>query len=115
MQIVVDSVGVSIWQMAATPCNTSHSDNKQDSEFIENGHVRDRINGSSDDDDGDSSASEDDDDSVELREELVIDNTCVAIACDDGCVRIYNFSDSDHLMYNKSLPRVSGEIASPFA
>lgn len=36
MQIVVDSIGVSIYQMAATPFNRLQSDDrKEDSEFLE--------------------------------------------------------------------------------
>lgn len=106
MQIVVESIGVSIWQMAATPYSNTCGDKKQHSDYNEDEHA----NGDSDDDD--SSDSEDDDDSVELCEEPVIENTRVAVACDDGCVRIYSISDSEQLIYNKSLPRVSGEIAS---
>lgn len=114
MQIVVDSIGVSIWQMAATPYNRLQSDDKrEDSEFLENGDAKNRISGrSSDDDDDEKTGSEsEDDDEVELSEEPVTDDTSVAIACDDGCVRIYTISESDELVYNRSLPRVSGEIA----
>lgn len=32
----------------------------------------------------------------------------LAIACDDGCIRIYNVSDLDGLTYIRSFPRVSG-------
>lgn len=115
MQIVVDSIGVSIWQMAAGPCNALQSeDRKEDSEFLENGDANNRISGSSSDDDEKAGSSEsEDDDQVDLCEDPVIDDTSVAIACDDGCVRIYTISDSDELEYNRSLPRVSGEIAFP--
>ncbi|KAE8721544.1 hypothetical protein F3Y22_tig00015524pilonHSYRG00008 [Hibiscus syriacus] len=37
----------------------------------------------------------------------------VAIACDDGAVRIYTISDMDKLIYLKSFPRVSAEIPTP--
>lgn len=60
------------------------------------------------------SESEDDDDSVELHEQLTTENPCVAIGCDDGWVRLYSIPGSDKLTYNKSLPRVSGEISTLF-
>ncbi|KAL8126986.1 WD repeat-containing protein PCN-like [Apium graveolens] len=112
-KIVVDSIGVSIWQMAARPCNHLQSeDKKEDTEFLENGDVKNRISGSSSDDDEKSGSESEDDDQVELCEGSVIDKTSVAIACDDGCVRIYTISDSNELVYNRSLPRVSGRVLS---
>lgn len=112
MQIVVDSIGVSIWQMAATPYNCLQSDGRrEDSELLENGAAKTRISRSSSDDDEKTGSESEDDDEVELHQEPVTDNTSVAIACDDGCVRIYTISDSDELVYHRSLPRVSGEIA----
>lgn len=36
----------------------------------------------------------------------------LAVACDDGCVRMYYVSDSEKLTYYRSLPRVSGEKTS---
>lgn len=115
MQIVVDSIGVSIWQMAATPYNRLQSDERvENSELHENGDGKNRISGHSSDDDEISGSGSEDDDEVDLHKEPVIENTSVAIACDDGCVRIYTISDSDDLVYNRSLPRVSGEIAFPW-
>lgn len=35
-------------------------------------------------------------------------NQRLAIACDDGCIRIYCASDTDGLTYHRSFPRVSG-------
>ncbi|GMH16469.1 hypothetical protein Nepgr_018310 [Nepenthes gracilis] len=109
-KIVLDSVGVSIWQMAVQPYNEHLIDVEHDSHNIGNGDVIDRYS-----DDNDSSSSESDDDnneSVELHEQALVENPCVAAACDDGCVRLYTVSDSDELMYNKSLPRVSGRALS---
>ncbi|KAK9271406.1 hypothetical protein L1049_026996 [Liquidambar formosana] len=53
-----------------------------------------------------------DTDSVELHEDSVIEDPCVAIGCDDGCVRVYSSTGSDELTYIKSLPRVSGRVLS---
>ncbi|KAM7516977.1 hypothetical protein LguiA_006560 [Lonicera macranthoides] len=107
-KIVLDSLGASIWQMAVAPSNRSQLHKKQANGFVENGYTNAKFDGGDDE----SSESEDDVDSVELCEELFIENTCVAIACDDGCVRIYSISDSEQLTYNKSLPRVSGRVLS---
>ncbi|KAM0056184.1 putative transcription factor WD40-like family [Helianthus debilis subsp. tardiflorus] len=49
-------------------------------------------------------------DSLELHEEPIIKNASIALACDDGCVRIYNTSSSDGFTYHKSLPRVGGRV-----
>ncbi|XP_017241782.1 WD repeat-containing protein PCN [Daucus carota subsp. sativus] len=112
-KIVVDSIGVSIWQMAATPYNRLQSDERvENSELHENGDGKNRISGHSSDDDEISGSGSEDDDEVDLHKEPVIENTSVAIACDDGCVRIYTISDSDDLVYNRSLPRVSGRVLS---
>lgn len=108
MQTVLDSIGVSIWQMAAEPFNSPEP--KASPHQYGNGHVDHEMNGHKD---SDSSESDDDDDSVELHEESVNDATRVAIACDDGCVRVYSVSGEDELTYVRSLPRVSGESANP--
>nr|KAJ0225452.1 hypothetical protein LSAT_V11C100000180 [Lactuca sativa] len=103
-KVVVDPIGVSIWQMATHPmCNNT----KQDLGYLENGHA------AIGDGDGDvTSDSEVEGDSVELYEEPITGNACIAIACDDGCVRLYDISDSDEVTYHKSLPRVSGRVLS---
>lgn len=95
----VVSIGVTIWQMASAPCKNSRSHEMRHSQYIK------AINDSSDDDCSDS---ENDDDSVVTTDGSVIEDTSVAMACDDGCVRIYTVSDE--LVYNRSLPRVSGKI-----
>ena len=107
---MLDSIGVSIWPMAAEPCNNLKLQLKQDSGSHENGHVNDMTNGVDDDRSSDSEE-DDDDDSVNLHEQPVSDNTRLAVACDDGCVRIYTVSSADRLTYSRSLPRVSGETA----
>ncbi|GAB4841396.1 hypothetical protein Ancab_022125 [Ancistrocladus abbreviatus] len=104
-KIVLDSVGVSIWQMAVQPYKNTLSDAEHKSHNTENGIVIDRCS-----DDNDSSSSEsddDDDDSVEVHEQSLVENPCIAVACDDGCVRLYTIFDADELIYNKSLPRSS--------
>ena len=111
MQIALDSIGVSIWQMAVAPTISLPRHTMAEPLLIENGHANDKFDN---DDDHETSESEDDNDLVELDEQLVIKNTLVALACDDGCVRLYSITDSDKLTYMKSLTRVSGEIAAPF-
>ncbi|GAB4830243.1 hypothetical protein Ancab_019883 [Ancistrocladus abbreviatus] len=106
---VLDSVGVSIWQMAVQPYNNPLADTEHNSQNIGNGVVIDRY---SDDNDSSSSESGDDDDLVELHEQSLVENPCIAVACDDGCVRLYTVSDADELAYHKSLPRVSGRALS---
>lgn len=113
LQVALDSIGVSIWQMAAVPIISLLHHTKDDTLLIENGHANDKI-GDGDDDDPETSDSEDDSDLVELHGQPTSENRLVALACDDGCVRIYGISDSDKLTYVKSLTRVSGEISAPF-
>lgn len=111
LQIVLDSVGVSIWQIAAEPCNNfqlnvnpeskSCDDCDAPSEFSE----IDELEKSDSDDGGESTCA------VELLEDDDTENTGLALACDDGCVRIYCISDAEKLTYRRALPRVSGEVA----
>lgn len=110
---MLDSIGVSIWQLAAEPCNNLKLHLNQNLGPYENGHANNMINGVGDDRSSDSEDEDDDDDddSVELHEQPVAENTRLAFACDDGCVRIYTVSSSDRLTYSRSLPRVSGETA----
>ncbi|KAI7724815.1 hypothetical protein M8C21_021013, partial [Ambrosia artemisiifolia] len=107
-QVVVDPIGVSIWQMAAHPMSWQQSNPKPDMASVGNGHDIDKTI-----DDGDvTSESDVEADSLELYEEPITENASMAIACDDGCVRIYNISDSDGFTYHKSLPRVGGRVLS---
>ncbi|KAL3514428.1 hypothetical protein ACH5RR_027145 [Cinchona calisaya] len=109
---VLDSIGVSIWQMAAEPCNNVKVHLKQDSGPQENGHANHMINGVNDEGSSESEEDNDDDDSIELHEQSASEDTCLAVACDDGCVRIYTVSSTDRLTYSRSLPRVSGRTLS---
>lgn len=110
VQNVLESIGVSIWQMAVAPSSSTLVHTEPKSQHLGNGYLNDRHNDSSD---CESSESEDDLDSGERREQLVVEDPRVAIACDDGCVRIYTIPDSDELVYNRTLPRVSGETSAP--
>ncbi|KAM0027420.1 putative transcription factor WD40-like family [Helianthus debilis subsp. tardiflorus] len=99
-KVVVDPIGVSIWQMAAHHLNRQEFNPKSDLASIENS-------------DGDvTSDSEVEANSLELYEEQFTENASIAVACDDGCVRLYNISESDQLNYFKSLPRVNGRVLS---
>ncbi|KAF6136645.1 hypothetical protein GIB67_016101 [Kingdonia uniflora] len=101
-KIVLDTIGVSIWQMALEPFEVSLPSVHQ----TINGYIN---NEASDYTDDDSSESDEDVSSVDL---LNFEGPRVAVACDDGCVRLYIVSDSDVLTYNRSLPRVSGRTLS---
>lgn len=96
---------MSIWQLAVAPSMNQHpiTDPKLQ---LGNGKLENGVGDDSSDD-------EDDSDSSELQEESAPENACVALACDDGCVRLYTVSQSDILTYSKSLPRVSGEFSIP--
>lgn len=89
VQVVLDSIGISIWQMAVSP---TYIDNR-----IENGYSSEK----------EESESEDDSDS---EEEFHHDHSdrLLAAACDDGSVRLYRISDLNKLTYYRSLPRISG-------
>lgn len=107
-QTVLESIGVSIWQIAAAPCNIPEIHREVKPQDIENGHLTD-----SESDCQDCSESEDDSNSSEFRVQSSDVNPSLAIACDDGCVRIYNICDAEEFVYKRSLPRVSGENLFP--
>lgn len=102
---VIDSIGVAIWQMAVSP----YDDKEPKPQKMENGYVDERLDNGMDDDDGEV---EDDSESVELHAAPYTEDVCIALGCDDGCVRLYTFSELEDLVYKKSLPRVSGRILS---
>lgn len=106
---MLDSIGVSIWQIAAEPCLTSELPRKNDSGPLENGSASHMCNGGAGSSSDEDSETDSEDDLMELHEEVASQNTRLAVACDDGCVRIYNVSGRDKLTYYRSLPRVSGE------
>lgn len=106
---MLDSIGVSIWQMAVEPCIISQLHQNLPKKY-ENVHVN-LTSGSSSD--SENSEGEEDDDSVVIHVDDVSENGRIAFACDDGCVRIYTVSDEKNLSYKRSLPRVSGKTDAP--
>jgi len=98
---VLESIGISIWQMALAPISGFSSD----VEGIKNGYLSEKSN-----DEEEIGSEEDGSDSDEFHEksEEEIDRI-LAAACDDGCVRLYRISNLEKLTYYRSLPRVSGE------
>lgn len=104
---VLDSIGVSIWQIAAEPFD--------DSVTAVNGYGNDMVSNGRDDGEISQSDEEDDDadDSTELHSvSNGSEGQRVAVGCDDGCVRLYVASDADGFYYRRSLPRVSGRVLS---
>ncbi|KAK8504495.1 hypothetical protein V6N12_017774 [Hibiscus sabdariffa] len=110
-KIVLESIGVSIWQMAAAPVIKSSANDEPRSQHFGNGYLSDKHE-YNDSDDSENSEDEDASDSEQVHQKQVIDDRRIALACDDGAVRIYNLSNSDKFMYHKSLPRVSGRALS---
>ncbi|KAM7278274.1 hypothetical protein ACFE04_005408 [Oxalis oulophora] len=104
-KIVLETVGVSIWQMAVAPTYNPHAIAEPSHRFgngLSNGELTD--------------ASDNESDSYESDSDEVHDqspeDTRVALACDDGCVRLYKISDIDEVIHDKMLPRVSGRVLS---
>ncbi|KAK8619322.1 hypothetical protein V6N13_133286 [Hibiscus sabdariffa] len=111
-KIVLESIGVSIWQMAMAPISelpTTHEETMFHNLGNGDSNYKCECN---DTDDDENCESEDASDSEEAHHKLVMEDRRVAIACDDGAVRIYIISDMDKLVYLKSLPRVSGRALS---
>ncbi|PIN11600.1 WD40 repeat protein [Handroanthus impetiginosus] len=111
---VLDSIGVSIWQIAAEPCKDVQLNAKHETKSYENGHASpssssgvDEVENSDSDDDNTNSKY-----AVELYEDNDTETTQLAMACDDGCVRIFCISDGEKLTYKRTLPRVSGRTLS---
>ncbi|KAL1534224.1 WD repeat-containing protein PCN-like [Salvia divinorum] len=108
---VLDSIGFSIWQIAAEPCK--HFNVRREAKYYQNGQTSPSISSEVDDVETSESEDEDYDKSVALvHEQNDTESTRLAIACDDGCVRIYCVSDAEELIYNRTLPRVSGRTLS---
>ncbi|KAG6409231.1 hypothetical protein SASPL_132265 [Salvia splendens] len=105
---VLDSIGFSIWQIAAEPCN--HLNVRWEAKYHQNGQTSPSITSEVDD----VETSEDEDDKIValVHEQNDTESTRLAMACDDGCVRIYCVSDAEELVYNRTLPRVSGRTLS---
>ncbi|KAF3514165.1 hypothetical protein F2Q69_00008116 [Brassica cretica] len=97
-KVVLDSIGVSIWQMAVAPLSTAEAEMMVKKEFS-----------SEESDDEGESGVEDGSEFDELEEKP---DRRLAVACDDGCVSMYHVSDSEKLTYYRSLPRASGRALS---
>ena len=95
--------------MAMEPSDDSKNNEINDSGIAINGHANhDDFSDSdlSNVDDGDNS--EDEDRSANTRSSYLDDVKRLALACDDGSIRLYNVPESGALTYYRSLPRVSG-------
>lgn len=99
-QTVLKSDGVSIWQMAVTfPKSDKINDERKD----------DRMgNGFHEPEEHENSESDEDSDLPGPHERSVTEHPRVAIGFDNGCVRIYDVSDTDEFIHVKSLPPVKG-------
>ncbi|CAN1223349.1 WD repeat-containing protein PCN [Linum perenne] len=107
-KIVLESIGFSIWQMSVAPHCDSLINTEVKPQHLGNGFLNNSYHDNNDDE---SSESDDDSSSEELNNQVPAD-TCLAIACDDGCVRLYTIPESDELIYDRTLSRVSGRTLS---
>ncbi|PWZ16856.1 Nicastrin [Zea mays] len=99
--------------MAMEPSVDAKNTENNSSEFAVNGHPdQNDYNDSnlSNIDDGDNSEDEDGSTNT-ISSYHVNDFQRLALACDDGSVRLYNVPESGALTYYRSLPRVSGDGA----
>jgi hypothetical protein len=100
----------SLSQMAMEPSVDAKNTENNSSEFAVNGHPDQNDSSDSDlsnIDDGDNSKDEDGSTDT-ISSYHVNDFQRLALACDDGSVRLYNVHESGALTYYRSLPRVSG-------
>lgn len=104
MQKILDSVAMSIWQMALEPNDNVRSNMKP----IANGHVSTKADVDSESES--STIGDVDDGSDDETSSTYVGATYqrLAMACEDGSIRLYNVPDADALNYLRSFPRVSG-------
>jgi hypothetical protein len=103
LQEVVESMGGSVWQLAAEHTTRIQKKTMSDGVLQSTGSSKED-EGSSDSEDVSISGSEDEQQN-ENREQRV------ALACEDGCVRIFAVADRQlGMLYRQSLPRIKGEI-----
>lgn len=111
---VLDTAGGPLWQMAIEPSDDSKNTEINGSGIAINGHANNNDSSDSDlsnVDDGDDS--EDEDSPANTRSSYHVNKLQrLALACDDGSVRLYNVPESGALTYYRSLPRVSGRTLS---
>ncbi|KAL2318430.1 hypothetical protein Fmac_032306 [Flemingia macrophylla] len=103
-ETALESVGVSIWQMAVAFPKGDKIDDERKGDQMGNGFH--------DFDEHESSESEEDSDSPGPLERSFIENPRVAIGLDNGHVGLYDISDTDKFIYVKSLPRIKGRVLS---
>ncbi len=103
LQEVVESMGGSVWQLAAEHA-TRVQKKTMSNGVLQSTNSNKEEEGSSDSEDVSISGS-DDEKQTENREQQV------ALACEDGCVRIFAVADRQlGMLYRQSLPRIKGEI-----
>lgn len=108
LQTVLESNGVSIWQMAVALSKSN--DGETNGVHIENGFSKRFLNGfdEHEDSENEDSESDEDSDSPDVLKQSSLEGPRVAVGFDDGCVRIFTISDANEFIYLKSLTRVTG-------
>lgn len=104
--MVLESTGVSIWKMAVTLAKSD--DVETNGHHIGNGYLK-KFHGS---DENENIESDEDSDSPDVLKQSNSVVPRVAVAFDDGCVKIYTISDANEFIYLKSLNRVKGRVLS---
>jgi U3 small nucleolar RNA-associated protein 4 len=110
MQNVLGTIGVPIWQMALEPSVDPKTSEINGIRLPINGHSDQHEHSDSDTssvDDGDSSDNEAGS-SKTSSSHNVNEFQQLALACDDGSVRLYHIPESGALTYYRALLRVSG-------
>ncbi|KAL6561169.1 hypothetical protein OROMI_016770 [Orobanche minor] len=93
-------------KLAVEPCTDDKGNLKRELVAQKNSHDN-HMNGGGEDGSCESEEDDgDDNDSVELYDMSETDTRHLAVAFDDGCVRLYNISTMGGLTYSRSLPRV---------
>ncbi|XP_074588267.1 WD repeat-containing protein PCN-like [Curcuma longa] len=107
-KVILDSIGVSIWQISAEPSVDFMHPEETDSKLVANGYTSHDAPS-----DCESCLNDGDDEFDELDHPTTkTDGQRLVLACDDGCIRMYKISDKDGFIYSRSFPRVSGRILS---
>ncbi|GAU27350.1 hypothetical protein TSUD_05760 [Trifolium subterraneum] len=106
--MVLESNGVSIWQMAVTLAKSDVGETN--GVHIGNGYLK-RLHGSDDHENSESDEDSDSDSPDVIKQSSLMDPR-VAVAFDDGSVRIYTISDANEFIYLKSMSRVQGRVLS---
>ncbi len=100
----MESMGGAVWQLAAE--HVMRSKTTMRSSRIQQSRGSQEDESCSDSEDASSNGSQDEQEDPENREQRV------AVACEDGCVRIFAVSDKKlGMIYRQSFPRVKGEIS----